>query len=673
MKRLSLILIMAALLMAGLAQAQQRTPKQLFEGETLAPEFPTNLDWINVENPLTMSGLVGKIVIFDFWTYGCINCLHVIPVLEQVEQKFAEEVVVIGVHSAKFENEGQTENLRQIVQRYGIHHPVINDNEFAVWRNYGARAWPTIAIVDPRGYWVIRQSGEIPFEAFDNYLSGMIAYYDEQDSSVIDRTPLELALEGAGDPGTPLLYPGKVLADPASNRLFIADSSHNRIVIADLNTREVIDIIGSSARGKDDGSFESATFDKPQGLALDGDRLYIADVNSHAIRLADLAERTVMTVAGNGIMGRQRLPFGLPNDAPTTVSLRSPWDLEFDDGGRLHVAMAGTHQLYIYEPESGVLYPSVGNGREANLNDVSLANSELAQPSGLYYAGAGKLYFADSESSTIRLADFENDLVTVVSGTTNNHLFEFGDIDGELGVNRLQHALGVDGGPDGDIYIADTYNSRIKVIRAGETATKSAFGLGGLGGYADGDATVAEFDEPGGISYADGILYVADTNNHVVRLIDLETGLVDTLEFANPEALVIDAAALTLLGGNLADDEIIELDRQLLAPGESALRLRLEFPDEFKINPLIDSQIDVRSDDGFSATAVVANASSSLAIDVGEGEGMLYADLTLYYCREGEEALCFIEEVNWVIPYQASADYERSEVTLYRDISAPNL
>ncbi len=673
MRKLLLFLLLALLLVGGLTQAQQRTPKQLFEGETLAPEFPTDLDWINVENPLTMSGLVGKIVIFDFWTYGCINCLHAIPVLEQVEQKFADEVVVIGVHSAKFENEGQTENLRQIVQRYGIHHPVINDNEFAVWQKYGARAWPTIAIVDPRGYWVIRQSGEIPFEAFDNYLSGMIEYYDEQDTSIIDRTPLELALEGAGDPGTPLLYPGKVLADPASNRLFITDSSHNRIVIADLNTHAVIDIIGSSARGKDDGSFESATFDKPQGLALDGDLLYIADVNSHAIRLADLAERKVMTVAGNGIMGRQRLPFGVPIDAPTSVSLRSPWDLEFDDGGRLHVAMAGTHQLYIYEPESGVLYPSVGNGREANLNDVSLADSELAQPSGLYYAGAGKLYFADSESSTIRLADFENDLVTVVSGTTNNHLFEFGDIDGELGVNRLQHALGVDGGPNGDIYIADTYNSRIKVIRAGETATKSVFGLGGLGGYADGDATVAEFDEPGGISYADGILYVADTNNHVIRLLDLETGLVDTLEFANPEALVIDAAALTLLGGNLADDEVIELDLQLLAPGESALRLLLEFPDEYKINPLIDSQIEVRSDDGFNATAVVANANSSLVIDVGEGEGMLYAGLTLYYCREGEEALCFIEEVNWVIPYQASADYERSEVTLYRDIFAPNL
>jgi thiol-disulfide isomerase/thioredoxin/DNA-binding beta-propeller fold protein YncE len=673
MRKLLLCLLPALLLVSGLTLAQERTPKQLFEGEALAPEFPTNLDWINVEDPLTMSGLVGKIVIFDFWTYGCINCLHVIPVLEQVEQKFADEVVVIGVHSAKFENEGQTENLRQIVKRYGIHHPVINDKAFAVWQKYGARAWPTIAIVDPRGYWVIRQSGEIPFEAFDNYLSGMIEYYDALDTSIIDRTPLELALEGAGDPGTPLLYPGKVLADAASNRLFIADSSHNRIVIADLTTHEVVDIIGSSARGIADGSFETATFDKPQGMALAGDLLYIADVNSHAIRLADLAERRVTTIAGNGIMGRQRLPFGVANDAPTTISLRSPWDLEFDDAGLLHVAMAGTHQLFIYEPESGVLYPSVGNGGEANLNDVSLANSELAQPSGLYYAGAGKLYFADSESSTIRLADFENDLVTVVSGTTNNHLFEFGDIDGDLGLNRLQHALGVEGGPAGDIYIADTYNSRIKVIRAGETATQTVFGLGGLGGYADGDASAAEFDEPGGISYAEGILYVADTNNHVIRLINLETGIVDTLEFANPEALVIDSDGLTLLGGNTAEDKGIALDPQLLAPGPSVLRLSLEFPTEYTINPLIESQLAVRTDDGFSATGRVTDATLSVPVDLGAGEGTLYADLTLYYCRKGEEALCFIEEVNWLIPFETSADNERAEVTLHRQIIAPDL
>ena len=672
MRRLSLLMALALLVIGGVAQAQ-RTPQELYEGKNIAPEFPAAMDWINIDNPLTMSGLVGKIVIFDFWTYGCINCLHVIPVLEQVEEKFAAEVVVIGVHSAKFENEGQTDNLRQIVQRYELHHPVINDNEFAVWQSYGARAWPTIAIVDPRGYLVIRESGEIPFEAFDNYLSGMIGYYDGLDESIIDRTPLEFALEGAGDPGTPLLYPGKVLADEASNRLFIADSSHNRIVIADLTTHEILDIIGTSARGLTDGAFDSVTFDKPQGMALDGNLLFIADVNNHSIRAANLAERTVTTVAGSGVMGRQRLEFGRPVSEPTEVALRSPWDVEFDDVGRLHIAMAGTHQLYIYDPVSDILQPSVGNGREANLNDVTLANSELAQPSGLYFAGDGKLYFADSESSTIRLADFANDLVTVVSGTSNNHLFEFGDIDGELGVNRLQHALGVDGGPDGDLYIADTYNSRIKVIRAGETATHTAFGLGGIGGYADGAALVAEFDEPGGISFANGVLYVADTNNHVIRTIDLAAGIVDTVEFSNPEALVIDTAALTLLGGNTADDMNLELETQMLAAGEGAISLRLDLPQDYKINPLIDSQLALTSAEGIDETATVAEKEISIAVSFDEGSGELNADLTLYYCREGAEALCFIETVTWLIPYEASDEHELSEIALQRNIVAPDL
>ena len=671
MKKLTLTALIL-LLLTFFAQAQ-RSPEELYEGEYPAPEFPPGLDWINIDEPLTMAGLQGKIVILDFWTYGCVNCLHIIPVLEQVETKFAEEVVVIGVHSAKFETEGQTENLRQIVQRYEVHHPVVNDNEFAIWRSYGVNAWPTVAVITPRGHLVVRQSGEIPFEAFDAYLSGMIEYYDGLDETLIDRTPLQLALEGASDPGTPLLYPGKVLADAASGRLFIADSSHNRIVIADIDTHEVLDIIGSGARGFAGGTFDEARFDKPQGMALDGDWLYIADVNNHTIRLADLAAREVITLAGNGIMGRSRLPFGQSIPNPLGVSLRSPWDVELDDGGLLHIAMAGTHQLYVYEPATNRLFPSVGNGREANLNGVSLADSELAQPSGLYYAGAGKLYFADSESSTIRLADFENDLVSVVSGTTENSLFDFGDIDGELGTNRLQHALGIDGAPDGTLYIADTYNSRIKVIPAGETGTQTLSGLGGAGGYADGPASQAEFDEPGGLSLAESILYIADTNNHVVRLLDLEEGTVDTLRFSNPEALVIDAEALTLLGGNQGDDELTQLEPQQVAAGMGALNLQLSFADDLKINPLIDSQLVLTLDSQPLAEAVLADNAASLPVTFVEGGGRMRAELTLYYCREGAEALCYIESVRWDIPYETAESAEQSEIVLARQINAPEV
>lgn len=674
------VLVIIGMVIGGIVLAQDNpSPEELYVGQVPAPEFPAGLDWINVDNPLTMQGLQGKIIVFDFWTYGCINCIHMIPILEQVEEKFAEEVVVIGVHSAKFENEGQTDNLRQIVQRYNLHHPVINDNQFQVWSSYGAQAWPTVAIIDPRGNVVARQSGEIPFEAFDQYLSGMIDYYDELGEGDIDRTPLELALEGAGDPGTPLLYPGKVLADEASNRLFIADSNHNRVVIADLTNNEVIDIIGSSARGFDDGDFETATFDQLQGMALDGDLLYIADVNNHAIRVADLAERTVSTIAGTGNMGRGFSAFGTVFDEPLDVDIRSPWDVELDDNGLLHIAMAGTHQLYIYDIQAGTLYSSVGDGREANLN-LALATSQLAQPSGLYYAGDGKLYFADSESSTIRLADFENNTVEVVAGTTQNNLFDFADIDGELGENRLQHALDMQGTPDGDLYIADTYNSKIKVIRVGTTATETAYGLGGNGGYVDGDAGVAELDEPGGLSYANGKLYVADTNNHVIRVIDLETETISTLIFANPEKLIIDPDAITILGGNTLD-KAITLDEIALATGSADVVLNLNLPEGFKINDLIDSQLTLRSDSESISiseasnenTVTIAETSVTVPVEVSEGEGELSAELTLYYCRTGEEALCFIDNVTYTVPLTIADDGDTSTIVLERDVVAPDL
>jgi len=679
-----LLLSLLVLAVGGMTFAQDSSPEEIYEGQVEAPEFPPNLDWINTESPLTMQGLDGKIVILDFWTYGCINCIHMIPVFEQIEEKYAEEVVVIGVHSAKFENEGQTDNLRQIVQRYDLQHPVINDSDFLVWQTYGARAWPTVAIIDPRGNVVVRESGEIPFEAFDAYLSGMVEYYDNLDETIINREPLDITLEGAGDPGTPLLFPGKVLADEENNRLFIADSNHNRIVIVDLETNAVTDIIGSARRGFTDNTFDEAAFDKPQGMALDGELLYVADVNNHAIRVANLADRTVRTVAGTGDMGRTAVQFGSVIQEPLRTAIRSPWDVEFDDEGRLHIAMAGTHQLYIYEPDTNLLYPSVGNGREANLNDVSLADSELAQPSGLYYAGDGKLYFADSESSTIRLADFENDLVTVVAGTTENNLFDFGDIDGDLGENRLQHALGVQGVPNGDLYIADTYNSRIKVIRDGETAIETVYGLGGLGGYTDGSADIAEFDEPGGLSYADGKLYIADTNNHVIRVIDLESETVDTLVFSNPEDLVIDPDSVTVLGGNAAQNMTVEIDPLTLEMGERDLTLTINLPEDFKINDLIDSELTLTSASNAvqinqppadnAAIVTVDQTEISVPVTLSPGEGEVTADLTLYYCREGEEGLCFIDTVNYIVPVTVVDNAESAtdaDIALERDVVVP--
>jgi thiol-disulfide isomerase/thioredoxin len=318
----ALILMLATVaLIVATAQEGDTGVDERYVGSVPAPAFPADVDWLNVENPLTIEGLQGKIVILDFWTYGCINCIHMIPVLDALSETYEEELVIISVHSAKFDNEGQTENIRQIVQRYNIHHPVINDSDFAVWRTYGVRAWPTFGIIDPRGNVVAMQSGEIPLDAFDQYIASMIQYYDDLGTDELNREPLEVAIEGAGDPGTPLLFPGKVLVDGEGERLFIADSNHHRIVIADLNTYEVLDTIGTGRRGFDDGDYESATFFQPQGMALDSETqtLYVADTTNHAIRAVQLDTQTVRTIAGTGNKGRGLVPFGVEEDNPTTL------------------------------------------------------------------------------------------------------------------------------------------------------------------------------------------------------------------------------------------------------------------------------------------------------------------------------------------------------------------
>src|SRR5688572_13849498 len=217
MRKRNLIILVIAILALGVVAVLAQDDDAQFAGDPSypAPDFPEGLDWLNVPAPVIIDSLRGKIVILDFWTYGCINCIHMIPTLRQLEEKYPDELVVIGVHSAKFANEGETQNIRQIVQRYELTHPVINDNEFATWQTYapyGVNAWPTFVIIDPRGNVLAVQAGEIPFEAFDRVISGMVSFFDGTDE--LNRDPVEITLEGAEDPNTALAYPGKVLADP---------------------------------------------------------------------------------------------------------------------------------------------------------------------------------------------------------------------------------------------------------------------------------------------------------------------------------------------------------------------------------------------------------------------------------------------------------------------------
>jgi len=267
-------------------------------GATFAPEFPVGLPWLDTAEPLTMKELRGKIVLIDFWTYGCINCIHDIPWLKKMQADFPNYLVVIGVNSAKFSEEGNTKNIREIILRYGITWPVINDYRFKVWNEWGVDVWPTLALVDPTGKVVGFHTGEGFYPVFKPIIASLVQ--ESGKKGLLDPRPIKLKLESQGLPESVLAFPGKVRVDPKGNRLFIADTGHNRIVIAALDSGQVLEVIGKGRKGFSNGDFRQAEFDKPEGMALspDGKTLYVADTANHAIRAVDLTTRKVTTLAG---------------------------------------------------------------------------------------------------------------------------------------------------------------------------------------------------------------------------------------------------------------------------------------------------------------------------------------------------------------------------------------
>ncbi|NPV67989.1 MAG: redoxin domain-containing protein [Anaerolineae bacterium] len=628
--------------------------------------FPADVDWLNVAGPLDWDMLRGKVVVLDFWTYGCINCIHILPDLKRLEDEFSDTLVVIGVHSAKFENEKDTGNIRQILQRYEIAHPVVNDRDFRIWNAWGIRAWPTVMLIDPEGYVVGYHEGEGVYNVLQPVIADLIATFDT--AGKIARAPLPMAADVVARPESGLAFPGKVLADEAGRRLFIADSNHHRIVVVALDTYEVLAVIGEGVAGHADGRYDSARFDTPQGMALgaDGRILYVADTGNHMLRAVDLVSETVTTVAGTGQQGRGQLRSG----RATSVALNSPWDV-MRVGDILYVAMAGAHQLWRYDVVTGEIAVHSGSGRE-NLLDGPHADAALAQPSGITADGA-VLYFADSEASAVRAADSDpGGGVRTIVGTG---LFDFGDRDGVGGAALLQHPLGVAYG-DGLLYVADTYNNKIKQIDPLSREVRTLAGQA-PGGYRDGRAEEALFDEPGGLSYAAGRLYVADTNNHAIRVIDLATRMVSSVIFANPEALLAKRSGTSSVTP-VSGDEVV-LAGQTIAPGNGTLTLRIDLPEDYKINDLATSSVTWWADgtvaviEAVAATQTITDAARTITTPVvfAVGETTLTAQAMIFYCEAVNETLCFVAQPKIVLPIRVQPESTEHDLTIAYAVQPP--
>jgi DNA-binding beta-propeller fold protein YncE len=575
-------------------------------------------------------------VLLDFWTLGCINCQHIIADLKRLEDEFGDALVVIGVHSGKYSTEHDDESIREAVGKYGLEHPVVNDPDFVVWRTFGANAWPTLVLIDPAGNLVGGHAGEGVYPLFQPILASLRDEFEGK--GLISRAPLPIRHE-ATTTSTVLSYPADVLADAASGRLFIADSGHNRILIADIDGR-IERAIGTGEEGFADGGADEAEFRQPQGLGLstDGKTLYVADTRNHAVRAVDVASGEVTTVAGTGKQ-LDRLPTSGAKGRET--SLASPWDV-LAVGERLFISMAGVHQIWELSLQSGEIKVFAGTSREGVDDGARRSAATLAQPSGLATDGYF-LYWVDPEGSAVRRVSLDAETEGFVETLAGTGLFDWGDADGQGKAAKLQHPQGI-AYSEGRVLISDTYNHKIKALDPVSFDVSTAAGTG-VRAWGDGPRLMAAFDEPGGLSIVATRAYIADTNNHLVRVLDMATGQVATLTLTNLGAIS---------GTTNASAVKTEIAMQAIAPGATTLRLRIAAPDGYHLNSQGPSKVTLSSSNPAvlelgeqEITWQTDDPGVELPIPVvaAEGPATLSATASVYYCRSGEEALCFVQTV----------------------------
>ncbi|RPI23599.1 MAG: hypothetical protein EHM61_19335 [Acidobacteria bacterium] len=481
-----------------------------------APDFPPDRDWLNVSRPVSLAELAGRVVVLHFWSYSSIECLSVLPVLQYLQKRYRNRLLVIGVHCAKFPAQRERRNLQNIAWQYDLKYPLFNDRAFETWKAYSVRDWPTFVLVDQSGNIASYFSGREKVEFVVHQVERLM---EEKPQSV---SPPPITTRRRRRPCGPLNFPSVVLADTRSKRLFVTDTGRNRVLICDFSGKR-LDSIGSGLAGRRDGTFEQAAFNLPRGLSLDGDHLYVADTGNHLLRRCNLEKRIVSTVAGTGEPGTR--PGGFTPGKPLQTSLSSPWGLCRLERS-LFMTMPGVHQIWLFDLATQELGAYAGTGFAGRI-DGSGYEAGFDKPTAVA-SDRQYLYVTDSEGSAVRRVSVE--VHPRVSTLVGLDPFEFGDEDGPVGTARMQHPSGITCAPN-RLLVSDSYNQKIKVLSLNGEAIRveTLFG-NGAAGFKDGRP--ASFDDPSGLSRAGYRLFIADTNNHAIRVANLRSGVVTTLEIA---------------------------------------------------------------------------------------------------------------------------------------------
>lgn len=663
-----------------------------WEQDLSVPEFPEGLEWLNTEAPISVyKDLCGKVVVLDFFTYCCINCIHLLPDLHALEHAYSDKdgLLIVGVHSAKFPNEKVLDNIKSAVLRYNISHPVVNDADASLWQELEVSCWPTLVILGPRGNMLFSLIGEGHKDKLFLYTSITLKYY--KDRGQIRDHKIGIKLYKDSLPSSPLLFPGKVTVDQVTNRLVIADTGHHRILVIWKNG-QIQYSIGGPNPGRKDGMFSEATFNSPQGVAIMNNIIYVADTENHLIRKIDLQAEKVSTVAGIGIQGTDKEGGAEGEQQP----ISSPWDVTFGTSGSevqrddiLWIAMAGTHQIWALlldscklpkknELKKGTCLRFAGSGNEENRNNAYPHKAGFAQPSGLSLASEEPwncLFVADSESSTVRTISLKDGAVKHLVGGERDptNLFAFGDADG-VGINaKLQHPLGVAWDNKRNLlYVADSYNHKIKIVDPKTKSCTTLAGTGNTDNVTGSSFTESTFNEPGGLCIGENgqLLYVADTNNHQIKVMDLETKTISVLPIFRSASSVVDGPVLGETQKTLPklpkSAASIRLSPVTARPGQTLqFKLRLDLPSGTKLTEGVPSCWFVTAEgnewllQGQTPSGEIESMSSQPTISLQVPGHCLSLDavvcvsVLLYYCS-ADSGACMMQGVLFRQPLQIS-------------------
>ncbi|MEU2360908.1 NHL domain-containing thioredoxin family protein [Streptomyces noursei] len=581
-----------------------------------APELIGKGGWLNTGgNDLTLTDLRGRIVILDFWTFCCVNCLHVLDELRELEERHRDSVVIIGVHSPKFVHEADHQAVVDAVERYGVEHPVLDDPELATWKQYAVRAWPTLVVIDPEGYVVAQHAGEGHAHAIEALVEELIAEHGAKgtlrrgDGPYVPPEPV----------ATDLRFPGKAVRLPGGTFL-VSDTTRHQLVELAADGEEVLRRIGSGERGLGPDSFN-----EPQGLALlpDG-TVAVADTVNHAVRVFDPATGTLETVAGTGKQWWQ----GSPTAGPAReVDLSSPWDLAWWQD-RLWIAMAGVHQIWAYDPADGTVAVAAGTTNEG-LVDGPAAEAWFAQPSGLAAAG-DRLWIADSETSAVRWIERAADDAAdgyVVRTAVGTGLFDFGHRDGAAEQALLQHPLGVTALPDGSVAVADTYNHALRRYdpASGEVTTLAT-----------------DLREPSAAVLADDDIVVVESARHRLTRLRLPEEAVRVESVAHRTQ----RAATDIAPGTLRLDVVFQ------APAGQKLDTRYGPSTRLLVSATPPELLA----DGAGAGTDLAR---DLVLADGASEGVLHVSAMAASCDDApdvEYPACHVHQQDWGVPVRITRD-----------------